>query len=313
MNFNFLDIETAKTNKTINTLIILIILVFIIIIGLFIMMFLQTKGINVSTIFNNKKDQIQEVSSQVEEEVLSIEQEKNDEENTNNAYLPHMDKETIQKINKIYNQGDSEHKVAYLTFDDGPSKKLTPQILDVLKEYNIKATFFVLGSNIKYNPEVLKRAYEEGHYIANHTYTHEYEEVYDKKENVLKEYNKTEEAIRDAIGIQEYSSGLFRFPGGSVGGEYEKTKKAAKKLLEKNNIATLDWNALNGDAEYGTKKSDMLKMIKETIEGQDCVVILMHDSSDKQNTVETLPKIIEYLKSEGYEFKNIYDIMKKDL
>lgn len=313
MDFNFLDIETAKTNKTINILIILIILVFIIIIGLFIMMFLQSKGINVSFSFNNKKEQVIGVSAQVEDNIPSSKQEIKSEENDKNLYLPKMDKETVEKINKIYNQGDSEHKIAYLTFDDGPSKKITPQILDILKEYDIKATFFVLGSNIKYNPDILKRVYEEGHYIANHSYTHEYEEIYDNKEKVLAEYNKTEEAIRQAIGVAEYSSGLFRFPGGSVGGKYEKTKKAAKKLLEKNNIATLDWNALNGDAEYGTKKSDMLKTIKETIKGQDCVVILMHDSSDKQNTVETLPEIIEYLKSEGYEFKNIYDIMKKDL
>lgn len=313
MNFNFLEIETAKTNKTIKILIILIILVFIIIIGLFIMMFLQVKGINVSFPFNNKREQAIDVSAQLDENITLSQQEIKDDESNKNLYLPNMDKETLGKINKIYNQGDSEHKIAYLTFDDGPSKKITPQILDILKEYDIKATFFVLGSNIKYNPDILKRVYEEGHYIANHSYTHEYEKIYDKKENVLEEYNKTEEAIRQAIGVAEYSSGLFRFPGGSVGGQYEQTKKKAKKLLEQNNVATLDWNALNGDAEYGTKKSDMLKTVEETIEGQDCVVILMHDSSDKQNTVDTLPKIIEYLKEEGYEFKNIYDMMKKDL
>lgn len=311
MNFNLLDIETAETNKTIKILIILIILVFIIIIGVFVMMILNAKGIKIQNIFNNKEEQVQAVSAETVEEASPIQEESIENEETSN--LPQMNKETIGKIKDIYNQGDSEHKVAYLTFDDGPTKKVTPKILDILKEYDIKATFFVLGSNIKYNPDILKRAYDEGHYIANHSYSHEYEKIYDKKENVLDEYNKTEEAIREAIGVEEYSSGLFRFPGGSNGGKYDEVKQDAKKLLEKNNIAYLDWNALNSDAVSGTDKEEMIESVKETVEGNDCVVILMHDASDKQDTVDTLPEIIEYLRSEGYEFKNIYDIMEEDL
>ena len=131
-------------------------------------------------------------------------------------------------IKNIYN---IDSKIAYLTFDDGPSTAVTPLILDVLKEEDVKATFFVLGTNVKKNPEILKRVYGEGHYIANHGYSHDYKKIYKTAQNVIEEYNKTEKLIRQAIGNNEYSSNLFRFPGGFSGGKYEKVKKEAGKLL----------------------------------------------------------------------------------
>lgn len=310
MNFNLLEIEKTETNKTIKMLIILIILMFIIIIGVFIMMFCNANGVKLSFLSNNKEETIQTSIADTKEIVDEKEMAEKKENETIQTFK--MNKESVKAIKEIYKQGDSEHKIAYLTFDDGPSKKVTPQILDILKENDIKATFFVLGSNIKYNPDILKRAYEEGHYIANHGYSHEYAKIYDKKENVLDEYNKTEEEIKKAIGVEEYSSGLFRFPGGSTGGKYEDIKKEAKELLEENNIAYLDWNALNSDAVSGTKKEEMIESIKETVKGKDCVVILMHDAGGKNETVETLPEIIKYLKDEEYEFKNIYDIINEN-
>ena len=140
-----------------------------------------------------------------------------------------MTKEQLKAIDNIY---DSKEKVAFLTFDDGPSSNVTPKILDVLKKENIKATFFVLGTMVKANPEVLKREKKEGHYIANHSYSHEYSKIYKSSNAVLKEYNKTEEQIKRALGNENYSSNLFRFPGGSTGGEYDKVKEKAKKELD---------------------------------------------------------------------------------
>ncbi len=305
MDFNMLEIETEKTNKTIKILIILIILVFIIIIGVFAMMFLNYKGIEFANSSNNKNETIQTSTSELNNEIIN-----NDiPEENKNENLPNMNKETIKKIKNIYKDGNSDNKIAYLTFDDGPSKKITPQVLDILKENNIKATFFVLGTNAGYNPQVLKRAYEEGHYIANHGYSHEYSKIYAKKENVLDEYNKTEQTIREAIGVENYSSGLFRFPGGSSGGKYADIKNDAKKLLEENNVAYLDWNALTSDAVAGTSKDELLESLKDTVKGKDSVVILMHDAGNKKDTLDTLPQVIEYLRQEGYQFKNIYDLM----
>lgn len=162
--------------------------------------------------------------------------------------LPKYTEEAKARMKAIYETTGEEEKIAYLTFDDGPSEKITPQILETLKNEDIKATFFLLGSRVELYPELVKREYEEGHYIANHGYSHVYTSVYASAQSVLDEYNKTEEKIREALKIPEYSSHLFRFPGGSEGGKYKKVKNEAKGILENNNIAFINWNCLTNDS-----------------------------------------------------------------
>ena len=213
----------------------------------------------------------------------------------------------IDSVKNIYNGTDG--KRVFLTFDDGPTKEVTPHILDILDKYNIKATFFVLGTRVEQNPDILKREYDSGHYIANHSFSHKYSSIYKSADSVLEEFNRTENAIRVALGNNSYSSNLFRFPGGSYGGQYEKIKKEARKKLNENGIAYLDWSALTYDAEGAKTKDAILSNLKETINGWDNVVILMHDAADKKITYETLEDVIKYLQGKGYDFKNIYDIM----
>ena len=221
--------------------------------------------------------------------------------------LPQLTEEGIQNINHIYS---SDTKRAFLTFDDGPSNN-TNQILDILKEKNTKASFFVLGSNVEKNPEMVKRMYNEGHFIANHGYSHVYETIYQSPQSVLDEYNKCNQLVRDAIGEQEYDSHLFRFPGGFVGGKYADIKNQAKDLLLQNNIVHVDWNALNGDSETTRPTVEYeMQRIQETVENKQSVVILMHDAQAKKVTVDALPQIIDYLQQQGYEFKNFYEIIK---
>ncbi len=314
MDFNLLEIETSKTHKTMKLLIILIILVFISIICIFSTMVLKVNGIDVVAFFKNRNvvlastDESNNINNSNNNEAVDETNEQEEHMQQLIEKLPKMNQEGVQKIKNIYKGGSSDNKIAYLTFDDGPSKSTTPQILDVLKENNVKATFFVLGQNAEIAPDIVKREYEEGHYVANHSYSHEYSSIYGKKENVLAEYNKAEKAIKKALENEEYSSGLFRFPGGSVGGTYSEVKSEAKELLKKNNVAYLDWNALTSDAVAGTDKKGMIKSLKETVEGNDIVVILMHDI--KQDTADLLPEIIQYLRDEGYQFKNIYDIIQ---
>lgn len=217
------------------------------------------------------------------------------------------EKNFINAVDNIYN--GEEGKRAFLTFDDGPTKEVTPHILDILDKYNIKATFFVLGTRVKQNPDILKRAYESGHYIANHGYSHKYSKIYESVDTILEEYNKTEDAIREALGNPDYRSHLFRFPGGSKGGPYEKIKKEARTKLKEEGIAYLDWSALTYDAGGAKTKEDILKNLKDTLNGWDNVVILMHDAADKKITYETLEDVIKYLQEQGYAFKNIYDLM----
>lgn len=246
----------------------------------------------------------EEYQKELQEAIIREQEEK---ERKRREKLPELTQEGIENVNHIYS---SDTKRAFLTFDDGPSSNTQP-ILDILKEKGIKATFFVLGSNVEKAPETVKRIYEEGHFIANHGYSHVYTSIYQSPQTVLDEYNRCNQLVRDAIGEQEYNSHLFRFPGGFVGGQYAEIKNQAKDLLLQNNIVHVDWNALNGDSETKEPTVDFeLQRIADTTCDKQSVVILMHDAEAKKVTVEALPNIIDYLKGQGYEFKNFYELIK---
>lgn len=222
--------------------------------------------------------------------------------------IPVYGENAKNRMANIYN-ATNEEKIAYLTFDDGPSSKVTPQILQILEEEGIKATFFVLGNRVELLPELLKQEYEAGHYIANHGYSHDYPTVYDSTEAVLEEYNHTEAIIKAAIGNDNYSSHLFRFPGGSEGGKYKYIKNDAKVLLEENNVAYINWNALTNDAVGHPTAESIVNDLRTSVEGKNRVVILMHDTGTKQLTADTLKENIQYLREQGYTFRTFYDIM----
>ena len=153
--------------------------------------------------------------------------------------------------------------------------------------------------------------YEEGHFVANHGYSHVYSQIYDSPENVVNEYYQCNDAVKKALGENDYESHLFRFPGGLVGGKYADVKSQANEILKQKNIAHIDWNALNGDAETNNLSADFeLSRLNETVDEKNSVVILMHDSPAKSVTADTLPQIIAMLRDKGYEFKSFYDIIK---
>lgn len=220
--------------------------------------------------------------------------------------LPVLTQQGRDNMANIYK---SEEKIAYLTFDDGPSEKVTPQILSILDQYEIKATFFVLGCNVDRYPDLVKQAYEKGHYIANHGYSHVYNNVYSSAQALLDEFNRTEQSVRNAIGVQEYSGHLFRFPGGSMGKKYRTVKDEAKQLLSDNNILYVDWNALNNDSVGKPTAESLVNDLKNTVGTKNSVVILMHDTGAKQLTVDTFPQILDYLIEQGYKFKTFYDVI----
>lgn len=250
---------------------------------------------------NNKK-QIATVEEQ--ENINTTEQIQVEIKEEENAQK--LTEKQLDAISNIYN---SKEKRAFLTFDDGPSNTVTPKILDILKKEDVKATFFVLGTMVKSNPDILKREKEEGHYVANHGYSHVYKKVYKNENAPLEEYKKTNTLIQQALGDSSYESNVFRFPGGSVGGYYDKTKTKAKKKFEENGIAYLDWNCLTKDSDGADTKNAIMTNLKETCKGKNSIVVLMHDAPNKKITAETLPDVIKYLKKQGYSFKNLYDIM----
>lgn len=190
-------------------------------------------------------------------------------------------------------------KEIYLTFDDGPSYKVTDKVLDVLKEKDVKATFFVIGSQIADREDVLKRIYNEGHSIGLHTFTHKYNTIYCSEDRFIKEMLDCQKEIDKVIGI---SPNIIRFPGGS----YKHLTKKFLKRLHKNDFKVYDWNL---DIEDGLNpKLPQCNLYKKGISpNKDLgrIILLLHCTDMHKNTAEVLPKIIDYYKSEGYEFKVI--------
>lgn len=292
MLYQIEEVEIKRNKKLVVVHILMLLLVFAVLTGIVFLILKAVKN-------EDKEKTIETVSKQIDYE---------NKDDTMVIIVKNQDKGNfVQNVNNIYN--GEEGKRVFLTFDDGPSQTITPHILDTLKKYNIKATFFVLGSRVSDNSDLIRREYEEGHYIANHGYSHQYSQIYASSSDVLKEYNKTEKEIQKALGNDNYSSCLFRFPGGSVGGEYNNIKKIAQRDLAKNNVAYLDWNALTNDAAGANTKEKILANLKSTVGDKDNVVVLMHDAPDKKLTYETLDEVIQYLQKKGYQFKNMYDLM----
>ncbi len=163
--------------------------------------------VDTSLRLNNQKQLLAQVErlQKEKEKVQEIEIKKEKEKQARIPKLTEVGKENLKNIYQ------SETKRAFLTFDDGPSIN-TKSILDILKANEIKATFFVLGSQVEIFTETTNRIYNEGHYIANHGYTHRYESIYQSPEQVLYEYNLCNQIVANTIQVPEYNSHLFRFP-----------------------------------------------------------------------------------------------------
>lgn len=299
---NIYKVDTSrKLNKT------KVLIVILSLIAVILMIFIALHIIDIYKnykVFKQYESQAIQIQQEQEEKLRKEEEEK---ERIRQERLPKLTDVGKDNIKNIYH---SDTKRAFLTFDDGPSS-ITPTILDILKNENIKATFFVLGSRVEAMPSMVKRMYDEGHFVANHGYSHVYESIYASPESVLDEYTKCNNAVRNAIGEQEYESHLFRFPGGLAGGKYADIKSSAKELLNQNNIVNVDWNALNGDGETNNLSIEFeLERLKNTTAGKNSVVVLMHDAPIKKVTSEALSQIIAYLREQGYEFKSFYDVIK---
>lgn len=187
-------------------------------------------------------------------------------------------------------------KVIYLTFDDGPSDKVTPKILDVLKNEKVPATFFIVGRQAENRKNILKRAHDEGHTLAVHSYSHNYKEIYKSAEALLEDIEKCNEIICSVTG--EYSN-VYRFPGGSFTIAPEKIK-----AVTANGYKFIDWNASFRDSELKDQTAGKLYTAAiSTVSNPQKIVMLAHDTTDKTETVEALKEVIRHFKKQGYKFK----------
>ena len=187
-------------------------------------------------------------------------------------------------------------KSVYLTFDDGPSDRVTPKILDVLAEENVKATFFIIGKQAESRKYILERQFKEGHTIAVHSYTHKYGEIYSSPESLIKDIDLCNKVIKSVTG--GYSS-VYRFPGGSFG-----LNSKFIKAVTAHGMRYVDWNASTRDAELiNPTPAELLKAAIDTPANRDHIVLLAHDTTDKTATAQALKSIIRYYKDKGYVFE----------
>lgn len=210
-------------------------------------------------------------------------------------------------INEIASLSHNSEKVAYLTFDDGPTESVTPKILDILKEENVKATFFVIGKYVEHHPDIVKRCFDEGHFIANHGYDHNNKTLYRNDSSFISEIQKTDYAIGKAIGIEDYCSHVFRFPNGFMSPNNKTQKKHATKLLSEMNYTYVDWNCLTKDSERKLSKNQLLSNLKKSAKNKGTLIVLMHDTKDVNDSSLVLKDSIDYLRSQDYTFKTFYE------
>jgi len=225
-------------------------------------------------------------------------------------YAPTYDIQKIADISSGRGAKDGK-KIAFLTFDDGPSTTVTPKVLDVLKNNNVKATFFTIGRYIESNNlsrELIKRIFKEGHAIGNHSYSHDMKTLYSHNKldvsTYMAELEKTNNILKGILG-QDFNARAIRMPGGYNSRVYHNDPNLIKlnvKLKEKD-LYSIDWNAYIFDAESKKKTtSELVEAFKHDVGTQEKIVVLMHDTYGKENTAKALPEIINYLKTNGYEF-----------
>lgn len=187
-------------------------------------------------------------------------------------------------------------KQVYLTFDDGPSKN-TGEILDILKEYDVKATFFVIGKTDKTSKKLYKRIVDEGHTLGMHSYSHKYDIIYNSVEDFDKDFTKLWNLLYDTTG---YKPTIYRFPGGSDNGVNKHGMEDFIRYLNKAGISYYDWNVLNGDATgIDYTEEQLIANVLNGVAAKKRSIVLMHDTASKTKTVETLPDILEKLISGG--------------
>lgn len=214
--------------------------------------------------------------------------------------------ETEGPENKPELTGAGEGLTCYLTFDDGPSRN-TEKILEVLREKDVKATFFIVGTNALEHPERITAIAEQGSLVANHTQTHNTDKIYDDVDALLEDLENGRQTILSILG-DDYPDDLMRFPYGSTNRRCRDYRDAVKDA----GYRYFDWNALNGDAEHDASSRstrEHYEYLVRTVDDQASrgrdLIILMHDTNSKGKTVEMLGDAIDYIRSLGYEFDTL--------
>lgn len=201
--------------------------------------------------------------------------------------INHKEKNTSQKV-------DSKlaGKKVYLTFDDGPSS-YTDEILDILGEYNVKATFFVIGKTDEESKRLYQRIVNEGHTLGMHSFSHDYKNIYNSLEDFEKDFTKIRDLLYDTTG---YFPNIFRFPGGSGNTVSRKDVSVFIEYLNKESVVYYDWNVTNGDATgKPLTPEESYNNILDGVKLHNRSIVLMHDTDKKESTVQSLEEVLKTL------------------
>ena len=211
-------------------------------------------------------------------------------------------KSEVTRTVHVVKKQDPNLKTIYLTFDDGPSH-ITPQILDILKRENVKATFFTIGKDDSYN-DILKRIVNEGHTLALHSNTHDYELIYASMDAYFKDLYALRDRLKKITGV---SPNIIRFPGGSSNTVSSFNPGIMSHLtieVMKRGFYYFDWNVGSEDTER-IGSDAIVKNVTESLGNYHTYVVLMHDYGLNEQTRDALERIIKYGKSHGYRFDKI--------
>lgn len=241
--------------------------------------------------YNNNLNETQTI----EKEITKIKNIDNEIINAKNEYY-----ETLKIFEDKVANNEVDYKIAYLTFDDGPYN-LTNQFLEILENYDVRATFFTIGydkehcydDRSKSCADLYAKEASYGHTMANHTYSHLiFYGLYSSTESFITQVKKQEELIKEKTGI---TTNIVRFPGGINTSKH--LKNSIIEQLKNNGYGWVEWTASNGDGGYIPNKETAISNLKKTI-NEDIEVILFHDYN--YITLETLPEVIEYLREQNY-------------
>ncbi|NLC38573.1 MAG: polysaccharide deacetylase [Clostridia bacterium] len=243
----------------------------------------------------------------LEEASPSVQQEKNVLASGGEELISHPAPtiEVIEERNPDLEQKEEkEKKLAYLTIDDGPDPENTPAILEILRNYGIKATFFVIGTQVEKYPDLLEKICEEGHAVGNHTYNHVYKEIYANDEAFLESLRKNEEIIYGIIGERPI---FVREPGGRF-----RTDAKKQEMVKEAGYLRVDWNIDSYDSRHPIPDAQTIfANVKRQAAKQKlwpAMVILFHENDGHETTVEALPLVIDYLLAEGFTFKSLEEM-----
>ena len=235
--------------------------------------------------------------------VISVEQEPTMEnQQEKSAASPKENAETLDTVkngaeeDNLLKEGQTQK--VYLTFDDGPSES-TARILDILKEKNVKATFFVIGQEDGESKELYQRIVAEGHTLGMHSFSHKYNVIYESLEAFSEDMAHLQSYLAEVTGV---TPEILRFPGGSSNQVSNTDMKEFIRFLKEKGITYYDWNVASGDAtSHAYTPEELVQNVMNDVGRYETSIVLMHDSSAKSGTVEALAPMIDQLKEMGAE------------